>query len=42
MFGVPIDRPSDVFCDNQSVATNVSIPSRSAYRWYDVSWMDIR
>ena len=27
MFGVPIDGPSDVFCDNQSVVTNVSIPS---------------
>ena len=27
MFGVPIDGPDDVFCDNQSVVTNVSIPS---------------
>ena len=27
MFGVPIDEPADVFCDNQSVVTNVSIPS---------------
>ena len=27
MFKVPIDGPSDVFCDNQSVVTNVSIPS---------------
>ena len=27
MFGVPIDGPADVFCDNQSVVTNVSIPS---------------
>ena len=27
MFGVPINRPADVFCDNQSVVTNVSIPS---------------
>ena len=27
MFGVPIDGPADVFCDNQSVVNNVSIPS---------------
>ena len=27
MFGVPIDVPADVFYDNQSVCTNVSIPS---------------
>ena len=27
MFGVPIDGPADVFCDNQSVVINVSIPS---------------
>ena len=25
MFGVPIDGPADMFCDNQSVFTNVSI-----------------
>ena len=27
MFGVPIDGPADVFFDNQSGVTNVSIPS---------------
>lgn len=27
MFGVPINGPSDVFCDNKSVVTNSSIPS---------------
>ena len=27
MFGVPINVPADVFCDNKSVVTNVSIPS---------------
>ena len=27
MFGVTIDGPADVFCDNQSVVTTVSIPS---------------
>ena len=27
MFRVPINGPADVFCDNQSVVTNVSIPS---------------
>ena len=27
MFGVAINEPADVFCDNQSVDTNVSIPS---------------
>ena len=27
MFRVPIDGPSDVFFDNQSVVSNVSIPS---------------
>ena len=26
MFGAPIDGPADVFCDNQSVVTNLSIP----------------
>ena len=26
MFGVPIDVPIDVLCDNHSVVTNVSIP----------------
>ena len=27
MFGVPINGLADVFCDNKSVVTNVSIPS---------------
>ena len=27
LFGLPIDRPADVFCDNLSVVNNVSIPS---------------
>ena len=27
MFGVPINRHADVFCDNQSLVTNVSILS---------------
>ena len=27
MFGVPIDGPADVFCDNKSVATNASVPT---------------
>ena len=27
MFGLPINRHADVFCDNQSVVTNVSMPS---------------
>ena len=27
MFGVPIDGPTDVFCDNKSVTTNASVPS---------------
>ena len=27
MFGLPINRPDDEFCDHQSVLTNVSIPS---------------
>ena len=27
MFGVPIDGPTLVFCDNQSVTTNVSVPT---------------
>ncbi len=26
MFGIPIDGPCDVYCDNQSVVTNSSIP----------------
>ena len=27
MFGVPVDGPADVFCDNESVFKNVSIPT---------------
>jgi len=27
MFGVPIEGPSLVFCDNQSVTNNVSVPT---------------
>jgi hypothetical protein len=27
MFGIPIDRPSNVFCDNNSVVTNSTIPT---------------
>ena len=27
MFGVPIDGPADIFCDNQSVANNASVPT---------------
>ena len=27
MFGVPIEGPTDVFCDNKSVATNASVPT---------------
>jgi len=26
MFGIPIDGPTDVLCDNQSVVTNSSVP----------------
>jgi hypothetical protein len=27
MFGIPVDGPADVFCDNESVFKNVSIPT---------------
>ena len=27
MFGVPVDGPTSVFCDNQSVTNNVSVPT---------------
>jgi hypothetical protein len=27
MFGVPVDGPTDVFCDNKSVVTNTSVPT---------------
>ena len=27
MFGIPIDGPADVFCDNKSVVTNATIPT---------------
>ena len=27
MFGVPLNGPADVFCDNKSVVTNASVPS---------------
>jgi hypothetical protein len=26
MFGVPIDGPTNIFCDNKSVVTNCSVP----------------
>ena len=26
MFGIPIDGPADVFCDNQGVVKNMSLP----------------
>ena len=26
MFGIPLDGPSDVFCDNRGVVTNASKP----------------
>ena len=26
MFGIPIDGPADVFCDNQGVVKNTSLP----------------
>ena len=26
MFGIPINRPTDVFCDNQGVVKNMSLP----------------
>ena len=26
-FGIPIDGPADVFCDNQSVVTNSTVPA---------------
>ena len=26
MFGIPIDGPADVFCDNYSVTNNVTLP----------------
>jgi hypothetical protein len=26
MFGIPIDGPTNVFCDNQSVVTNATMP----------------
>ena len=35
MFEVPIDGPADVFCDNQSVFTNVSIPSSVLNKKHD-------
>jgi hypothetical protein len=27
MFGVPIEGPANVFCDNKSVATNSTVPT---------------
>jgi hypothetical protein len=32
MFGVPIDGPTNVFCDNQSVVTNTTIPESTLKR----------
>lgn len=39
MFGIPIEGPCNVFCDNKSVVTNASVPTlkkkhnSSAYHW---------
>ena len=38
MFGVAIDGPADVFCDNQSVVNNVSIPSSVLNRRQNSFW----
>ena len=27
MFGIPIDGPANVFCDNKSIVTNASVPT---------------
>lgn len=27
MFGIPVDGPADVFCDNKSVVTNSTVPT---------------
>ena len=27
MFGIKVEQPADIFCDNQSVARNASVPS---------------
>ena len=35
MFGVPNDGPADIFFDNQSVVTNVSIPSSVLNKKHD-------
>ena len=32
MFGIPIDGPCNVFCDNQSVTTNVTVPTSTLKR----------
>eukprot|EP00978_Attheya_sp_CCMP212_P014362 scaffold36512_cov59-Attheya_sp.AAC.8 len=32
MFGIPIDGPANVFCDNEAVVTNSSIPTSTAIK----------
>jgi hypothetical protein len=32
MFGIPLDRPANVFCDNQSVVTNSTVPDSTLQR----------
>ena len=38
MFGVPIKGPADVFFDNQSVVTNVNIPSSVLKKKHNSIW----
>jgi hypothetical protein len=35
MFGVPIDGPGDVYCDNQSVVESSSLPQRTLQKKHD-------
>ena len=36
MFGIPIDGPANVFCDNRGVVKNVSIPESTLMKKHNV------
>jgi hypothetical protein len=36
MFGIPINGPTDVLCDNQSVVTNSSVPESTLNKKHNV------
>ena len=42
MFGVPIDGATSVYCDNQSVTKNVTVPASTLYQRSTIRYATIR